>query len=89
MSQTIRVKMCFCVCVCCIPQPTASPPSSQPLIYDAVWQYVHVCEQEAERGVGRRVLGLVYRVVWLGEREGKGDNAFVTGVCPLCYYLHV
>lgn len=38
----------------------------------------------------RREMGLIYRVVWLGEREEKEekDNAIVRGVCTASYYLH-
>lgn len=57
VSLTIFIKICLCVGVCgracvCVgasPHLPASPlfPASiltQPLIYDAVWQYVYVCE---------------------------------------------
>lgn len=41
-------------------------------------------------GEGNAVRVLIYRAVWLAEREEKEtrDNAVVRGVCTVCYYLH-
>lgn len=44
ISEVICVEMCYCVCGCISYLPTYLPNASHLLIYDAVWQYVYVCE---------------------------------------------